>query len=42
LAAGDPAALPEAVLALLHARRREQTQHDPWIERHHRPDKRLS
>lgn len=41
LAMGTPAALPAEVLTLLARRRAEQRQFGPWVERRHRPGKRL-
>ena len=42
LAGGEPAQLPEDELKLLNGRRREATEQGPWVERHHRPGKRLT
>lgn len=38
-AAGVPATLPPEVLQMLAARRAEQRQFGPWVERRHRPGK---
>ena len=40
-AAGEPAQLPEDVLKLFNARRREATWTGPWVEGHYRPGTRL-
>ena len=37
LAAGEPVALPDAVLTTLAARRAQAARLGPWIEGHHRP-----
>ncbi|GEM_PF-966528 len=39
LATGDPATLPENIVALLFARKIQASQHGPWIERHYRERK---
>ncbi len=41
-AAGEPTQLPEEILKLFNARRQEARRIGPWVEGHHRPDKRLS
>ena len=41
LAQGEPASLPTAALQALLERRRQMTQHGPWVEKHHRPGERL-
>jgi hypothetical protein len=37
LSKGEPTSLPSIVLQLLLARRQQQIQHGPWVERHYRP-----
>ena len=41
LSAGEPTTLPDELLGLLMERRRQATKLAPWVERHHRPGKRL-
>ena len=41
LAAGEPATLPPQVLQQLAERRRQASRQAPWVQRHHRPGKRL-
>ena len=41
LSRGEPASLPESVLAELARRRAQATKLGPWLERHYRPGKQL-
>ncbi len=41
LSAGEPVELAVDTLDFLRRRRMQQTQHGPWLERHHRPGRRF-
>lgn len=41
LSSGEPVTLPPDVFRVLSNRRLEQMKHGSWVERHHRPGKRL-
>ena len=41
LSRGEPVELPVDTLDFLLRRRRQQTKHGPWVERHHRPGRRF-
>ena len=41
LATGEPANLPQEVWQALADRRAQQIQYGPWVQRHHRPGRRL-